>query len=120
QGGAGGPAGCAAPPRFLLTRRAAFIPRSVRLRGAGDRLPAGGGADQPVTPGLQRPRDFARLAVGPAHRHRGDRLPVAEAEAGQQDVVRLVSAAGLDLAHLPPAVLRADVDARADGELVGG
>ena len=79
-------------------------PRSTQ---EGDRdhpchQPSGPGARVPLLPcppheavpaRLERAGDLTGVAVRPDHVHRGDLLPFAQAEAGHQEVVRLVAAA---------------------------
>src|SRR5690242_2637699 len=117
--------------RPSVWRRAAVRPRtgtsgstrlrgSVLLRGTRDRLARQRRAHEAVPPRLEGTLELALLAVGPAHRHGGDRAPVAQAESRHHQIVRLVSAARLDLPHLPPPVGRADVDPRPHREPVRG
>src|SRR5205085_8479931 len=60
------------------------------------------------------------VAIGPGDRDGFDFLPVSQPEAGDERIVRLVAAARLDVADLPPAVGSADLDPRADAEAVLG
>src|SRR5690242_7023746 len=97
-----------APATMAARRR-----KSLRLERAGHGLRAFRGPHQPVPSGLEGPGEVALGPVRPDDVDRGHRRPVAEAEARHQQIVRLVPAAGLDLADLEAAVRGADLHPRA-------